>query len=87
MLTRPLIATATVLAMVVLLYLTVTASAFHCPVDMGKIDAALPTAELNDQDKSKVMALRAQGEELHNSGNHAEAVKVLAEAMTLLGVK
>jgi len=87
MFARPLIATATVLAMAVLLYLTVTASAFHCPVDMGKIDAALPAAELSADDKAKVMALRTQGEQLHTSGNHAEAVKVLAEAMTLLGIK
>lgn len=86
MFTRPLIATATVFALMVLLFMTVSASAFHCPADMGKIDAALPTAELSASDRTKVEALRRQGEELHTSGNHGEAVKVLAEAMGLLGL-
>lgn len=84
---RPLIATATVLAIAMLFFLTVTASASHCPMDMSKIDAALPTAELNAADRAKVTALRQQGEQLHGSGSHAEAVKVLAEAMTLLDIQ
>ncbi|HXK53847.1 MAG TPA: hypothetical protein PK405_04105 [Hyphomicrobiales bacterium] len=63
------------------------AFAFHCPADMAKIDAAMTTATLDDAAKAKVTELRAQGEELHKAGNHEESVKVLAEAMAILGVK
>ena len=62
------------------------AFAFHCPADMAKIDAALPTAQLSDADKAKVMELRKTGEELHAAGKHQEAVDTLAEAMTILGI-
>ena len=34
------------------------AYAFHCPADMAQIDAALPNADLSEEDKAKVMALR-----------------------------
>jgi len=75
------------LATAISLALVVPAAAFHCPVDMGKIDAALPQAKLSTADKAKVMSLRTEGEALHKAGNHARAVKVLGQAMKILGVK
>lgn len=63
------------------------AFASQCPMDMSKIDAAMQTAQLSDADKAKVMELRTRGEELHGSGNHAESVKTLGEAKTILGIQ
>ena len=75
-----------ILATAALLFLTVWASAGSCPAHMAKIDAALPGAQLSGPDKAKVEMLRRQGEELHKSGNHDEAVKALKEAMAVLGI-
>lgn len=63
------------------------ASAFHCPKDMAAIDAALPNATLSAADMAKVKKLRAEGEALHKAKKHAESVKVLGEAMKMLGIK
>lgn len=64
------------------------AFAFHCPVDMGKIDEAVAAGtSLSDEDLAKVAELRAEGETLHNAGDHAKAVEVLGEAMKLLGIE
>lgn len=64
------------------------ALAFHCPADMAKIDAKLAqNPPLSAEQKAEVTGLRAEGEALHNAGKHAEAVKVLAEAMRLLGIR
>ena len=75
------------LAFIVVGCLSVPAVASQCPGDMSKIDAAMQTAQLSDADKAKVMELRAKGEELHGSGNHAESVKTLGEAKTILGIE
>ena len=62
------------------------AFAFHCPNDMAAIDAALPKAQLSDTNKAKVMELRTSGEQQHKAGDHASAVKTLAQAMKILGL-
>ena len=72
----------------VLAVLAAPAFAFHCPVDIGKIDAALaanPT--ISEADKAEVVELRNKGEELHNAGNHQESVDTLAKALDILGIK
>ncbi|GLZ88095.1 hypothetical protein Pres01_41460 [Metapseudomonas resinovorans] len=59
--------------------------ASHCPADMAKIDEILksdPPADPAVLDQVK--KLRAEGEELHKSGDHAESEKVLGEALNLL---
>jgi len=76
-----------ILAFVVVGFLSVPAVASQCPGDMSKIDAAMETAQLSDADKAKVTELRAKGEELHSSGDHAESVKTLGEAKTILGIE
>ncbi|MEE4236767.1 MAG: hypothetical protein V2I51_08600 [Anderseniella sp.] len=63
------------------------AFASQCPSDMSKIDAAMQTAQLSDEEKAKVTELRAKGEELHAAGNHAESVETLGEAKTILGIE
>ncbi len=64
------------------------AFAFHCPVDMKKIDAALSTSSaLSAEQLVDVKQRRADGETLHKAGKHAEAVETLAKAMEILGIK
>jgi hypothetical protein len=76
-------------AAAVALTLAVAGPAFaaQCPANMAKIDAALQTAQLTDEQKAKVMELRAQGEQLHSSGQHQQSVQTLAEAKAILGIQ
>jgi hypothetical protein len=74
-------------AIAVTAWLCSPAVASQCPSDMSKIDAAVQTAQLSDEDKAKVMELRARGEELHEAGKHAESVETLAEAKKMLGIE
>lgn len=63
-----------------------TAIARMCPTMMAAIDQALPTATLSEADRDRVIALRKQGEELHNAGDHAGSEAALGEAQKLLGM-
>jgi hypothetical protein len=63
------------------------AFAAQCPANMAKIDAALQTAQLTAEQKAKVMELRAQGEQLHKSGQHQQSMQSLAEAKAILGIQ
>mgnify|MGYP000359715876 CR=1 FL=1 len=67
--------------------LAAPAFAFQCPADMAAIDAALADGSLSEADMAKVQELRAQGEELHASGDHQASVDALAEAKMLLGIE
>ncbi|WP_179528390.1 hypothetical protein L0Y47_06365 [Ectopseudomonas composti] len=59
--------------------------AMHCPQDMAKIDTLLQSDPPSDPEVlAKVKELRAEGEALHKTGDHAESVKVLGEALDLL---
>jgi hypothetical protein len=76
----------TLFAATALALLAGPAFAFQCPTDMAKIDAALQTAMLTPEAKAEVEALRAQGEEQHNAGDHDASVATLATAMQILGI-
>lgn len=59
--------------------------AMHCPQEMAKIDALLKSDPPADAEVlAEVQRLRAEGEQLHKTGNHGESVKVLEEALNLL---
>ena len=74
-------ATAAVLA-------TSPAYAYHCPKDMAEIDAALAkNPSLSPDDLAEVKDLRAEGEELHKAGDHAQSVEVLGQAKEMLGIE
>lgn len=63
-----------------------TALAMHCPQDMARIDAILESDPPADEEVlARVRELRAEGEDLHEAGRHAESVAVLGEALELLG--
>ncbi len=64
------------------------AYAFHCPMDMKKIDAALASnPNLNPQQMAEVRQLRADGEAYHRAGNHQASVDTLARAMQILKIQ
>jgi hypothetical protein len=63
-----------------------TAFAGSCPMDMRQIDAAMANSTISMADIEKVKALRADGEKMHTSGDHAGSVAALDEAKDLLGI-
>lgn len=70
-----------------LAFASASAFAFHCPVDMKKIDAALAkNPKLSAEQIAEVKKYRTDGEALHKAGKHQESVDTLAKAMKLLGV-
>ncbi len=65
-----------------------SASAFHCPADMKKIDEALAKQpQLAAAQMDEVRKYRSEGEALHKAGKHQESVDTLAKAMKILNVK
>ena len=72
--------------------LVAPASAYQCPTDMAKIDAALSRNPiLSATTLAKVRQLRAQGQALHASGktpaSHAAAVAKFSQAKRILGIQ
>ena len=64
------------------------AFAFHCPMDMKKIDEALAKKpQLTEAQMKDVKKYREEGEALHKAGKHQESVDTLAKAMKILNVK
>ena len=65
-----------------------TAQAFHCPMDMAKIDAALAkNPKLSAEQLAQVKKYRAEGEAFHKAGKHQDSVDTLAKAMKILDIK
>ena len=70
-----------------LLFGATGAFANRCPQDMKKIDAALAkNPKLSDAQKAEVKKLRAEGEKLHDAGDHPASEAALAKAMKILGI-
>jgi hypothetical protein len=64
-----------------------SAFAFHCPMDMKKIDEALAKKpSISSEQLAEVKKLRAEGEALHKAGKHGESVETLGKAMQILGI-
>jgi hypothetical protein len=64
----------------------VPALAFHCPADIAKINAALETEQISEEQRAQVIVLRDEGQVLHDAGDHDATEKKLAEAMAILGI-
>ena len=77
------------IALVIALALASSAAlAFHCPVDMKKIDDALAkNPPLSAAQLAEVKKYRADGEALHKAGKHQESVDTLGKAMAILKIK
>ncbi len=64
-----------------------TAFAFHCPMEMKKIDDALAkNPQLSAAQMDEVKKYRAEGEALHKAGKHQESLDTLAKAEKILGI-
>ena len=74
------------LAAVALTALSAPALARECPTHVKKIDAALATASLGQEQKVEVMRLRDEGQRLHSEGKHEESMEALARAEKMLGI-
>ena len=71
----------------VLMLMSASAFAFHCPADMKQIDAAMAKSpKLSAQQLAEVKKYRADGEALHKAGKHQESVDTLAKAKKILGI-
>ena len=71
-----------------LVFASMSAFAFHCPLDMKKIDEALAkNPQLTAQQLTEVKKLRAEGEVLHKAGKHQEAIDTLAKALKILKIQ
>ena len=68
------------------LAITLSAPAFagHCPMDAKAIDGALQRSDLSDMQKDEVKAQRDEGMRLHESGEHRQSEKVMADVMRML---
>ncbi|MCC5971334.1 MAG: hypothetical protein JJU15_15425 [Pararhodobacter sp.] len=64
----------------------VAAFAHMCPALMAEIDAALPDAQITDEERTQVTELRQEGSDLHDAGDHAASEAALNEARTILGL-
>lgn len=62
------------------------AFAFQCPTDIAKINAALESANLSDEQKARVTELRDEGQQQHQAGQHQASVDTLAQAKDILGI-
>lgn len=79
-------------AAAVMVLLTVTfaapALAFQCPADVAKVDAALAAnTTLTAEQRAEVEKYRTDGDQLHQSGKHQDAVDTLAKAKVILGIQ
>lgn len=65
--------------------ITIPAWAMHCPMDMARIDEQLTSNPPADPATlEKVKELRAEGEQLHKAGDHAQSMQILEQAQALL---
>jgi hypothetical protein len=72
---------------VVTLLFAGSAFAFHCPLEMKKIDDALAkNPPLTAAQLEEVKKDRAEGEALHKAGKHQESLDTLAKAEKILGI-
>ena len=72
---------------VTLAFASSLAFANSCPKEMKAIDAALPNAKLSASQAAEVKKLRADGEQLHKDGKHADSMAALGKAKGILGIK
>ena len=60
--------------------------AYSCTADMKRIDMALDSSKISEEQLVVVKYLREAGETFHKSGDHGASVIVLNAARELLGI-
>ena len=70
-----------------LFVMRIPAFAYHCPMDMQKIDAALAAdPPLSRKQLAEVKHWRSREEALHRAGAHRQWVEVLGKPMAILKI-
>ena len=65
-----------------------SAFAFHCPLEMKKIDDAMAKSpKITAEQMEEVKKYRTEGEALHKAGKHQESLDTLAKAEKTLGIQ
>jgi hypothetical protein len=67
--------------------LSTAAFAGQCQDDIEKIDAALASQDLSDDERAQLDDMRNQAVQLCGAGNEAEGLDVTAEAKALLNIQ
>jgi hypothetical protein len=75
------------LAIMLVFFVSSPAYASSCPKEMAKIDAALKTAALSAGEKTQVQELRKKGEGEHKAGKHADSMASLGRAKAILKIQ
>lgn len=64
------------------------ALASECPQHMRAIDEAMAAdPQITEEQKAQVEELRAEGERLHEAGDHEASMEALTEAEQILGIE
>lgn len=64
------------------------AFASECPKHMQAIDEAMAAnPQITEEQKAQVEELRAEGERLHEAGDHEASMEALTEAEEILGIE
>jgi hypothetical protein len=67
--------------------LSTAAFAGQCQDDIEKIDAALASQDLSDDERAQLDDMRNQAVQLCGAGNEAEGLDVTAEAKAMLNIQ
>ncbi len=67
------------------MFLSSFAYAGSCPMLLKQVDAKIASSTLSPEALKEVKTLRDNGETAHNTGKHADSVKMLEEALKKLG--
>ncbi|HYA20329.1 MAG TPA: hypothetical protein VEG25_06775 [Burkholderiales bacterium] len=71
-----------------LIFPSASAFAYHCPMDMKKIDDSLAAnPKLSAEQSAEAKKLRAEGEALHKAGKRQEPIDPLAKVMAILKIR
>ena len=76
-----------VLAASFALALSTAVTAGQCQDDIEKIDAALASQDLSDDERAQLDDMRNQAVQLCGAGNEAEGLDVTAEAKAMLNIQ
>jgi hypothetical protein len=76
-----------ILAVWLVLAFSTTAFAGQCQDDIEKIDAALASQDLSDDERAQLDDMRNQAVQLCGAGNEAEGLDVTAEAKAMLNIQ
>ncbi len=75
-----------ILSFFITLFVSSSVWAYSCSADMKRIDMALDSSKISEEQLAVVEYLREAGEAFHKNGDHEASVIVLKTARELLGI-